>query len=280
VFTIQKEHSMRSAPSPGVAPTDTTDPRAALTQELLDAAVETDSETERQYLLERVVVLNMAVARSAARRYYDRGIPAEDLDQVAYMSLVAAAQRYRPGKGNSFLAFAMPTIKGELRRHFRDRGWVVRPPRRVQDAQREVQSGVAHLTQTHGRSPTAAQLAEHLGMSEDDVIEALATQSCFRPMSLDREITHAGEEVSLIDVLPDEGAPGPDDETRVMLRQVVRSLPERDRRIVGMRFYRDLTQQEIAQDVGLSQMQVSRILTRVLGELRELLTDQAMGASA
>src|SRR5690242_19644861 len=164
LLSSPKEDPMSSAPTLGhehradlhPRSTEGEDPRATLTHELLEAAVATTDEAGRQYLLGRVVVLNMAVARSAARRYYDRGIPAEDLDQVAFMSLVAAAQRYQPGKGNSFLAFAMPTIKGELRRHFRDRGWVVRPPRRVQDAQREVQSGVAHLTQIHGRSPTAA----------------------------------------------------------------------------------------------------------------------------
>ena len=252
------------------------DPRATLTLDLLRAAADTDDPAERRELLDRVVTLNMPVARSAARHYYDRGVSSEDLDQVAYLSLVAAAQRFSPDKGSSFLAYAIPTIRGELRRHFRDRGWMVRPPRRLQDSQREVSRGISDLTQTLGRSPTTREVAVHLGISEDEVIESLATQSCYRPTSLDSEVQRDGEHNALIDILAAEETSEVDPETLLVLKQLIGSLPERDRRILGMRFYEDLTQQEIAREVGLSQMQVSRILSRVLGQLRDRFAEQSL----
>jgi RNA polymerase sigma-B factor len=243
--------------------------RARQTFACLSRARTTADPRTRKTLVDRAVVLNMSEAKAIARRYYDRGIPGEDLDQVAYLSLVAAANRFDPEAGHDFLAFARPTIRGEIKRHFRDRGWTVRPPRRIQDTQRMANAARSELAQKLGRSPTTTELADHLGVLEDDVVEAIAAQNCFTPASLDRPVLEGGEETPLVDLVVSEPDGSDVAESRVLLREAVRHLSERDRRILGLRFFGDLTQCEIAADVGLSQMQVSRILSRVLADLRD-----------
>jgi len=215
--------------------------RAQQSQRILVRAQSASTPQERQELLGRAVMLNMPVARAVARRYYHRGLSSDDLDQVAYLSLVTAAHRFDPTQGTDFLAFAVPTIRGEIRRHFRDRGWTVRPPRRIQDTQRLVNVEAARLAQSLGRSPTTSELAEHVGLPEDDVLEALAANSCFSPTSLDRPVSHAGEECHLVDLLLDTTDHEGQAEARVLLYEVLRTLPDRDRWIIGLRFYDDLT---------------------------------------
>ncbi|MFN7149331.1 MAG: sigma-70 family RNA polymerase sigma factor [Microthrixaceae bacterium] len=247
--------------------------RQQLTGELLLKVSTTDDETIRTRELERVVLLNMCVARSIASRYRGRGIADEDLEQVAYTALVRAAQNFDAGQEKDFLSYAVPTIRGELRRHFRDHGWTVRPPRRVQELQTQVLAERALSDGSPNNVPSNAEIAERLGVPEDDVAEALRAEGCFTPTSLDRPLGEGSPEM-LGDVLPDVS--GDQDleaaEARVALSPVVRKLRARDRRILQLRFFEDRTQQQIADEIGVTQMQVSRLLSRILGDLRDDLT--------
>ena len=240
--------------------------RADLTTDLLRRAGRCEG-AERHRLLDEVVTANMAVATAISARYRTRGIASEDLQQVAYLALVKAANGYDAEVGTDFLSYAVPTMRGEIKRHFRDLGWMVRPPRRIQELQARITAADAELSQALGRSPRPSEVARHLDASPEDVEEALATVGCFAPTSLDRPATDDGT-MSISDLLGDEDIGQGAVEARTMLAPVVRQLGERDRRILLLRFFNGWTQQEIAQDIGVTQMQVSRLLTRILGELR------------
>lgn len=250
--------------------------RQELTAELLTRAATTDKESVRDRELERVVLLNMCVARSIASRYRGRGIHDEDLEQVAYTALVRAARNFDDAQDKDFLSYAVPSIRGELRRHFRDHGWTVRPPRRVQELQTQVLAERAVSDGSPNNVPSNAEIAERLGVPEEDVAEALRAEGCFTPASLDRPLGEGSPEL-LGDVLPDDT--GEHDleaaEARVALRPVVRKLRSRDRRILQLRFFEDRTQQEIADEIGVTQMQVSRLLSRILRDLRQDLAHEA-----
>jgi RNA polymerase sigma-B factor len=222
---------------------------------------------ERQQLLGEVVTANMGVATAIAARYRTRGIAAEDLQQVAYLALVKAAHGYDPEVGREFLSYAVPTIRGETKRHFRDLGWMVRPPRRIQELQGRITAADAELSQSLGRSARPSEIAAHLDEEVEDVNEALATVGCFTPSSLDRP---AGEDGTMVisDLLGNEDQAQDAVEARAVLAPVVRRLGARDRRNLLLRFYRGWTQQEFAEDIGVTQMQVSRLLTRIMTDLR------------
>lgn len=212
--------------------------------------------------------LHLDVARSIAGRYRRRGIAADDLEQVACLGLIRAAHRYQPALGADFLAYAVPVIHGDLRHHFRDHGWVVRPPRRVQELQGRVVRELDRVGGGHEeRQP--GWLAERLGTTVAEVHEALAAEGCFTPLSLDRPIA-GNVSTSVGDSLPD---PREDDpaEARAMLRSAVRGLSARDRQILGMRYFEQLTQQEMAQRLGVTQTQVSKLIARILRDLRAVL---------
>ena len=246
-----------------VAPRD----RTAVSGRLLArAAAETDP-VERKRLQDEVVVLHMGLARAIAARYRGRGIPEEDLAQAAAMALLKAARHFDASRGVEFLSYAVVTMKGEVKRQFRDFGWMVRPPRPVQKLQSDVSRADADLTHRLGRSPTVAEVAHHLDVSEDEVLEALSADGCFTPTSLDTPVGSDGGAV-LGDLLPDDDTGMTEAEARVMLAPVVRALPERDREVLYLRFFRQQTQAQIAEEIGVTQMQVSRILARVLTQLR------------
>ncbi|MEO7745604.1 MAG: SigB/SigF/SigG family RNA polymerase sigma factor [Actinomycetota bacterium] len=228
---------------------------------------------ERKRRLDDVVVSQLGLARSVALRYRDRGQPTDDLVQVANLALVLAVQRYRPGQGLSFAAFAVPTIAGEVRRYFRDRSWDVRPPRRIQELRAAVHSASAELAQTLGRDATIGELATHLGIEREDVVETLTAMDGYRSASLDAPTTDSGTG-TLADLMG-----GPDAALEQVVdiesvRPLIASLGERDRRILAMRFFDGCTQQEIADAIGVTQMQVSRLLGQVLATLgRQALVD-------
>lgn len=245
--------------------------RQALTARLLRDAASCSGEA-RQATLNRVVALNMKVAESIAARYRRRGVPDDDLGQVAYLGLVKAAQGFDPDSSHDFLSYAVPTIRGEVRRHFRDRAWTVRPPRRLQELQARISTANEELWQELERSPRPSEVAAHIGVSEDDVVEALAANGCFTPTSLDVPLGQ-GDGGVLGDVLPDEDDGVEAAEARAMLSSALTTLGERDRRILYLRFFRQWTQSEIAADIGVTQMQVSRLLSRILGDLRTSLGD-------
>ena len=228
----------------------------------------------RTALEEKAIRLTMPLALSLARRYAGRGLNTEDLEQVALLGLVKAVRGFDPARGREFLAYAVPTIRGEVRRHFRDAGWTVRPPRRIQELQSRLWAAEAELTQTLHRSPTAAEIAEELGVPEEDVIEALSSDGCFAPSSLDAPAADS-DSGSLSERLGGLDPEFDRSEARVMLAKAVRSLGERDRLIVQLRFFEGKTQQEIGEEVGVTQMQISRLLSRILAELRESITTKA-----
>jgi RNA polymerase sigma-B factor len=249
--------------------------RAERTADLLDRASGA-SETERARLLDEVVVINMGVANAIASRYRSRGISTDDLQQVAYLALVKATHGYDASSGHNFLSYCVPTIRGELKRHFRDQGWTVRPPRRIQELQARISGTEAELSFALGRSPRPSEIAAHLDADLEEVTEALATDGCFTPASLDKPVGTDGE-TSLGDLLGGDDVSMSAAEARVVLAPAVRRLGDRDRRILMLRFFRGWTQQEIADDIGVTQMQVSRLLSRILAELREQIDEPQPG---
>ena len=222
---------------------------------------------------DRLIEAHISIARNMAARYRDRGIDLDDLEQVALLGLTKAAHRFDPGAGHAFLSFAVPTIRGELRRHFRDAGWMVRPPRRVQELQARLSRAQTVLESQLGRSPRPTEVADHLGEDLEDVVEALTADGCFTPASLDGP-GGAGESC-LGDHLGEVDPALSSMEARVVLEPVLGLLAARDRRVLHLRFVEELTQEEIARDVGLTQAQVSRVLARIFADLRAVLTPAA-----
>jgi RNA polymerase sigma-B factor len=227
------------------------------------------TEAERERLTEALVQRHTGTVRWLAGRYANPGVEVSELVQVGYVGLMLAIQRFDPDRGSDFLAFARPTIQGEIRRYFRDKRRWIRLPRKLQEVKAELRPATDALTHELGRSPTVPELAARLGMDEELVIEALAADDVFSPMSLDAPIRRDdNDELSLADVLG-----GPDDrldavDKRNSVAPLVAALPERERRILHLRYFEDLTQAEIGRRVGVSQMQVSRILTSILADLR------------
>jgi RNA polymerase sigma-B factor len=210
------------------------------------------------------------VAGYCARRFAGRGEPVEDLRQVASLGLVKAVERFDPDFGSPFLTFAMPTVLGELRRYFRDATWSVRVPRRAKDLYVEMNRTSELLRQRLGRSPTLPELAEELGASLDDVIAAFEAGGAYRPAPLETGADDdRGPETNSVLGGDDRELMGADD--RMTIRGLLDGLPERERSIVVMRFFGGLTQSEIAARVGLSQVQVSRLLRQMLDRMRSRL---------
>jgi RNA polymerase sigma-B factor len=252
------------------APGRARDERRSHTNQLLARAQDAAPE-ERGRLLDDVIVENLPVARSIAGRYRGRGVAIDDLEQVACLALVRAAHRYAPDKAEDFLTFAVPTIQGEIKRYFRDHGWMVRPTRAVQEAQSLINREARHAD---GRELRPDELAARLGISEDVVDAALQAQGCFSPVSLDQPVLGGDVESDRL-VSDDSVAEYEAAEARVLLRTLTRQLKPRDRLILYLRYVEGLTQAEIGAELGVTQMQVSRLLSRVLRDLRELATQDA-----
>jgi RNA polymerase sigma-B factor len=221
----------------------------------------------RDELVKRMLPLVQSVVQR-----YGRGDSREDLLQVGTIGLLLAIDRFDPDRGVELSSYAVPTIVGEVRRFFRDRTWAVRPPRDLQDRSLKVRAAVAELTARHGRSPTAGAVAEVLGLSEEEVVEALVAADARSASSLDAPASAASDEDrSLGDALHCRDAAGAfrRAEARATIAQMETALTERERRVVRLRFEEDLTQAEIGELVGFSQMQVSRILRSALQKMRE-----------
>ncbi|MFD7699264.1 sigma-70 family RNA polymerase sigma factor [Streptomyces caelestis] len=243
--------------------------------EQLDALLRELSEhppgLRRAALRDHVIRLLLPMARRVTRRFGRHGEEFEDLVQVASLGLIKAVDGYDPARGHAFLAYALPKVTGELRRHLRDRTTTVRLPRPLQEASGRIFQAVEELEQrSGGRSPTSAQIAEHTGLGQDRVLSTLRAVHACRPRSLDEPAGHGQEGPLARLVGAEDPALGRVVDT-VSLAALVKRLPERDRRVLYLRFYRERTQQQIADAVGVSQMQVSRILRRCLDRLREAL---------
>ena len=220
-------------------------------------------------LRDQLIEAHLGLAEYLARRFANRGEPLDDLVQVASLGLVKAVERFDPGRGLEFTTFATPTIVGELKRHFRDKGWAVRVPRRVQELHLRVTRVVDDLSNELGRSPTIAEIAVRAGTTEDEVIEALDAGSAYRSTSLDAGRSDDDDSPGLLGQL---GALDPEmarAERRAALGPMMAVLPEREQVMLYLRFYDGMTQSEIAKRLGISQMHVSRLLSRSLQRLRE-----------
>ncbi|GAB7039757.1 hypothetical protein JCM9533A_36070 [Catenuloplanes niger JCM 9533] len=226
---------------------------------------------DRARVRAEVIEAWLPLAHHLANRFAGRGEPREDLDQTAIVGLIKAVNRYDADRGVEFVAYAIPTIAGEIKRHFRDRCWDVRVPRRLQEMRAATSEATTTLTQALGRSPTVAELARHLDRGEEEILEGLEAARAYSAVSLSAP---AGEgETPLSDLL---GADDEDLETaelRVALGPALAALDPREQRILTLRFYGNLTQSQIAERVGISQMHVSRILARALAKLRGRLAD-------
>jgi RNA polymerase sigma-B factor len=228
-------------------------------------------EQRRQRLRHELVVANLPVATSIAMRYRSRGAGLEDLVQAANLGLVKAANGFDLERGNEFMAYAVPTIAGEVKRYFRDQGWDIRPPRRVQELRPVVERAVGELTQTLGRSPRVSEIAVHLAVGEEDVIECISSAEVYHLSSLDAPVGNA-EHLAVADTLGEADPALARVDDLMTLRVLLDELPPRDRRILALRFFRGWTQAQIAGDIGVTQMQVSRLITKVLARLRAGMT--------
>jgi RNA polymerase sigma-B factor len=228
----------------------------------------------REELRSELVRIHAPLVRYVAGRYARRGEPQEDIEQAAMLGLVKAMNRYDPAVGRSFVAYAMPTMTGEVKRHFRDRTWGLRMPRPLQELRLALRAARQEFGRDHGRAPAVPEVAELLGVSEEEAIEVIGAADAYRPVSLDVPAADEedgetlgsllGEEDSAIEMVVDRNA----------LRPMLEKLPQRERTILLHRFYGNETQTEIAEVMGMSQMQVSRLISRSLARLKtELLKD-------
>ena len=209
----------------------------------------------------------LPLVRSLARRYSYTSEPLDDLCQVGAMALCKAIDRYQPGHGASFKAYAVPTIVGELRRHFRDTGWALHIPRSLQDRARQMGAALNELSAGIGRSPTIAELAEFTGLSREEVIEGLEVRMAYDAAPLDAA-TDSEDEAGWSARLGEEDVEYEMVEHQAVLERTMRALPERERMLLHLRFTEDLSQSEIAKRVGVSQMHVSRLLRRAMARLQ------------
>ncbi|TWH73248.1 RNA polymerase, sigma 28 subunit, SigD/FliA/WhiG [Modestobacter roseus] len=232
------------------------------------AGLEKD-DPRRERLREILVEEHLPLVRHFARRFSNRGEPFDDLLQVGTLGLIAAIDRFDPGRGVEFLSFAVPTITGEIKRHFRDQGWSVRVPRRLQELHLSLNAAVSELSQKNGHAPTPSELAEHLGIPRAEVLEGLAVANAYRSSSLDERLSGEEDSPTLAATLGEEDAALEGVEYRESLQPLLATIPARERRILILRFFGNMTQSQIAADIGISQMHVSRLLSQTLAKLRE-----------
>ena len=222
-------------------------------------------------LRNELIEAHKSLASHLARRFANRGEPFDDLLQVAYLGMLKAVERFDPDRNLEFSTFATATVEGELKRHFRDKTWSVRVPRRPQELHLRLGNVINELSQKLNRPPRVPEVAAELGVSDEEVLEAMEVGGAYRSSSLDAKPAEGHEATALERRLGSADHGFDLAEHRVLLDRVLADLPERERTIVELRFFHDMTQTEIAQHVGISQMHVSRLLTRTLVQLRERL---------
>lgn len=255
-------------------PTDSTDTQPVADVEQLSdeqRSAELFSTMPDDNAREQLVILHRPLAEYLGRRFRGRGEPVEDLVQVASLGLIKAIDRFDPGREVKFTTYATATIVGELKRHFRDKGWALRVPRRIQEMGLQVSRVVSDLFQELGRSPTVKEISARTGLSEEDVVEAMDAVHAYSTASLDAPLDEEGT-----DVVRTLGA---EDESLELLESwaslspAITELPEREKWILYLRFFRGLTQTQIAEELGMSQMHVSRLLAKTLRSLRETVAE-------
>jgi RNA polymerase sigma-B factor len=229
---------------------------------------------ERERIRGQLVELHLPLVEYLARRFRNRGEWLDDLTQVATIGLIKSIDRFDLERGVEFSTYATPTIVGEIKRHFRDKGWAVRVPRRLQELKLSLTKAIGELAQREGRAPTVSELATHLQMSEEEVLEGLESANAYSTVSLDAPDSGDEDAPAVADSLGivDEALEGV--EYRESLKPLLERLPPREKKILLLRFFGNLTQSQIAAELGISQMHVSRLLARTLTQLRDGLTNE------
>ncbi len=233
-----------------------------------------DDSPDRAELRRQAIEDCMPFAARLARRFRDRGEPGDDLTQVAMVGLVNAIDGYDPTRGCEFVGYATPTIVGEIRRYFRDKGWRIKVPRRLQELRLQVNRARVELSQIQGGEPTTAEIARHLDLPDADVAEAIEIGRLYHPMSLSAP-AGPDTDLDLADPLGEDDPGMVAVDNRESVKPLLATLPERERKILTMRFFGDMTQSQIASELGISQMHVSRLLSQTLGNLRAALGEAA-----
>lgn len=220
---------------------------------------------------EQLIRLHLPLVEHCARRFRNRGEPLEDLVQVGTIGLMKSVDRFDPERGVEFSTYATPTIIGEIKRYFRDKGWAIKVPRRLQELRAQLSAATAELTQSLGRSPTPRELSEHLDVSVEEVLEGLESGNAYNAISIDAGGSDESGAPSLLEGMGalDDGLSTVD--LRESIRPLIGRLPDREKQILMLRFFNNMTQSQIAAEIGVSQMHVSRLLARTLNAMREAL---------
>jgi RNA polymerase sigma-B factor len=227
-----------------------------------------EDDPRRRPMRDELVEMHLPLVEYLARRFRNRGEPYDDLVQVATIGLIKSIDRFDLERGVEFSTYATPTIVGEVKRHFRDKGWAIRVPRRLQELKLALTKATSELSQRNGRAPTVAELAKHLELSEDDILEGLESSNAYSAISLDAPDLD-DESGSMSDTLGETDQALEGVEYRESLKPLLEALPPREKRILLLRFFANMTQSQIAAELGISQMHVSRLITRTLASLRE-----------
>ncbi len=227
-----------------------------------------EDDPKRAGIRDRLVRMHLPLVEYLARRFRNRGEPLDDLIQVATIGLIKSVDRFDPERGVEFSTYATPTIVGEIKRHFRDKGWAIRVPRRLQELKLALTKATSELSQKLGRSPTVAEMAAHLKMTEEEVLEGLESANAYSAVSLDAPDSGDDESPAVADTLGAEDESLEGVEYRESLKPLLEKLPPREKRILLLRFFGNMTQSQIAAELGISQMHVSRLLARTLTQLR------------
>lgn len=226
-------------------------------------------DSRRADVRNELVTGHLPLAEHIAQRFSGRGTPKEDLVQVATVGLINAVDRFQPDQGSDFLSYAVPTVMGEVRRHFRDASWSMRVPRRLKELHLAVAGASTKLAQKLGRAPTPAEIGEHLNISREEVYQGIEAGQAYHTSSLDEPITNDGDGMPLGESIGEDDSGLEGVENHEALQPLIKALPPRERRILALRFFYNMTQTQIAEQVGISQMHVSRLLSRTLAQLRD-----------
>ena len=226
------------------------------------------SSAVRSVARDDLVHLHLSLVEHCARRFRNRGEPFEDLVQVGTIGLIKAVDRFETDRGVEFSTYATPTVIGEIKRHFRDKGWAIRVPRRLQELRMQIGSATGELTQKLGRSPTPRELAEVIGCTVEEIMEGIESSHAYATLSLDATDDNDDGPPAMLATLGVEDANIEHVEVRESIKPLLEGLGEREKRILLLRFFKNMTQSQIAEEIGVSQMHVSRLLTKTLAQLR------------
>lgn len=253
--------------------TDITAIRARSAELFVTLRGEGSSDAEQAQAREDLVRLHLPLVEHLTRRFLNRGEQYDDLLQVGTIGLIKAIDRFDSDRGVEFSTYATPTIVGEIKRHFRDKSWAIRVPRRLQELRASISAVTAELTQEHGRSPTVAEIARKIGVTDEEVIEGLESANAYTTLSLDAGDSGDDGSMSMLDTIGEDDEALEHVENRESLKPLLEALDPREKHILTLRFFRGMTQSQIAAEIGVSQMHVSRLLNKTLAELRGRLTE-------